>query len=59
MNFQMVKLDLENTEKPGIRLPASAGKLKKQEDSRKTPISALLTTQKLLIVWIATNCGKF
>ena len=32
---------------------------KKQESSRKTSTSALLTTWKLLTVWITTNCGKF
>ena len=32
---------------------------KKQENSRKTSTSALLTTPKLLTVWITTNCGKF
>ena len=32
---------------------------KKQESSRKTPISALLITPKPLTVWITTNCGKF
>ena len=32
---------------------------KKQESSRKTSISALLTMPKLLIVWITINCGKF
>ena len=31
----------------------------KQESSRKTPSSALLTMPKPLIVWITTNCGKF
>ena len=31
----------------------------KQESSRKASISALLTTPKLLTVWITTNCGKF
>ena len=36
-----------------------AGSLKKQESSRKTPISALLTTPKPLTVWITINCGKF
>ena len=30
-----------------------------QESSRKTSISALLTTPKPLTVWITTNCGKF
>ena len=35
------------------------GSLKKQESSRKTSISALLTMPKPLTVWITTNCGKF
>ena len=35
------------------------GSLKKQESSRETPTSALLTTPKPLTVWITTNCGKF
>ena len=43
----------------GIKLPTSAGSLKKQESSRKTSISALLTMPKPLTVWIAINCGKF
>ena len=42
-----------------IELPTSAGSSKKQENSRKTSISALLTTSKPLTVWITTNCGKF
>ena len=33
--------------------------IKKQESSRKTSTSALLTMPKLLTVWITTNCGKF
>ena len=33
--------------------------IKKQESSRKTSTSALLTTPKPLTVWITTNCGKF
>ena len=45
MNIQMFKLDLEKAEEPEIKLPASAGSLK-QESSRKTSISALLTTPK-------------
>ena len=32
--------------------------IKKRENSRKTPTSALLTMQKPLIVWITANCGK-
>ena len=33
--------------------------IKKQENSRKSCTSALLTMLKHLIVWITTNCGKF
>ena len=33
--------------------------IEKQESSRKTSISALLTVTKLLTVWITINCGKF
>ena len=33
--------------------------MEKQESSRKTSISALLTMPKPLTVWITTNCGKF
>ena len=43
MNFQMFKLDLEKAEEPEIKLPTSVGSLKKQESSRKTSTSALLT----------------
>ena len=59
VNFQMFKLDLEKAEEPEIKLPTSAGSQKKQESSRKTSTSALLTTPKPLTVWITTNCGKF
>ena len=55
----MFKLDLEKVEEPEIKLPTSAGSWKKQESSRKTPISALLTVPKPLTVWITINCGKF
>ena len=37
----------------------SVGSSKKQESSRKTFISALLTMPKPLTMWITTNCGKF
>ena len=33
--------------------------IKRQESSRKTSISALLTMPKPLTMWITTNCGKF
>ena len=35
------------------------GLIEKQESSRKTSISALLTMPKPLAVWITKNCGKF
>ena len=59
VNFQMFKLYLEKAEEPEIKLPTSAGSWKKQESSRKTSASALLTMLKPLTVWITTNCGKF
>ena len=55
----MFKLVLEKAEEPEIKLPTSAGSLKKQESSRKTSISALLTMPKPLTLWITINCGKF
>ena len=55
MNFQMFKLDLEKAEEPEIKLPTSVGSSKKQESSRKTSISALLTMPKPLTVWITIN----
>ena len=48
MNFQMFKLVLEKAEEPEIKLPTSAGSSKKQESSRKTSTSALLTMPKPL-----------
>ena len=59
VNFQMFKLDLEKAVEPEIKLPTSVGSSKKQESSRKTSISALLTMPKPLAVWITVNCGKF
>ena len=58
-NFQLFKLDLEKAEEPEIKLPTFAGSSKKQDSSRKTSISALLTMPKPLTVWITKNCGKF
>ena len=58
-NLQMFKLVLEKAEETQIKLPTSAGSSKKQESSRKTSISALLTMPKPLTVWITINCGKF
>ena len=59
VNFQMFKLVLEKAEEPETKLPTSAGSSKKQESSRKTSISAVLTMPKPLTVWITINCGKF
>ena len=58
VNFQMFNLHLEKVEEPEIKLPPSAGSSKKQESSRKTSTSALLTTQNL---WLcgSQQTGKF
>ena len=58
VNFQMFKLVLEKAKEPEIKLPTSAGSSKKQESSRKTSISALLTMPKPSTVWITINCGN-
>ena len=55
----MFKLVSEKAEEPVLKLPRSVGSSKKQESSRKTFTSTLLTTWKPLTVWITTNCGKF
>ena len=51
----MFKLVLEKAEEPEMKLSISAGSLKKQESSRKTSISALLTMPKPLTVWITVH----
>ena len=60
VNFQMFKLILEKAEAKKekekaedqeIKLPISTGSWKKQESSRKTSISALLTMPKPLTVY--------
>ena len=51
----MFKLVLEKAEEPEIKLPTSAGSSIKQESSRKTSSSALLTMTKTLTVWITIN----
>ena len=56
---KLIKLVLEKAEELEIKLPTSDGSWKKQESSRKTSISALLTMPKPLTVWITINCGKF
>ena len=59
VNSLMFKLVLEKAEEPEIKLPTSPGSWKKQENSRKTSISGLLTMPKPLTVWITINYGKF
>ena len=46
VNFQMFKLDLEKAEELEIKSPTSAGSSIKQESSRKTSSSILLSTPK-------------
>ena len=48
MNWELpdAHLDLEKAEEPEIKLPTYSGSWKKQESSRKTSISALLTMPK-------------
>ena len=61
MNHELpdVQAGFRNAEEPEIKLPTFDGSWKKQESSRKTSISALLTMPKPLTVWITINCGKF
>ena len=54
----MSKLALEKAEEPEIKLPTSDGSSKKQESSRKTSISALLTMPKPLTVWVTKKLWK-
>ena len=58
MNFQLFKLVLEKAEEPETKLPTSIGSSKKQESSRKTSASAVLTMSKPLTVEITINCGN-
>ena len=53
--LHMFKLVLEKAEEPEIKWPTSAGSSQKQESSRKTSTSALLTMPKPLTVWIIIN----
>ena len=50
-----VQAGFEKAEGPEIKLPTSTGSLIKQQSSRKTLISALLTMPKPLTVWITIN----
>ena len=46
-----VQAGFRKAEEPEIKLPSSIGSSEKQESSRKTSTSALLTMPKPLIVW--------
>ena len=62
MNWELLEVQtefVEKAEEPEIKFPTSVGSSKKQESSRKTSTSALLTMPKPLTVWITMNCGKF
>ena len=61
MNHELpdVQADFRKGRGPEIKLPTSAGSSKRQESSRKTSISVLLTMPKPWTVWITINCGKF
>ena len=61
MNVQIFKLVLEKAEEPEVKLPASIGLSQKQESSRKTSISSLLTIPKPLTVgsqWTVQNSER-
>ena len=57
MNCELpdVQAGFKKAEEPELKLPTSVGLLKKQDSSRKTYISALLTMPNPLTVWITTN----
>ena len=61
MNHELpvFKLVIEKAEEPENKLPTSAGSSKKEENSRKTYMSAFLTMPMPLTVCITINCGKF
>ena len=61
MNHELadVQAGFRKGKEPEIKLPTSIGSWKKQESSRKTSASALLTIPKPLTLWVTINCGKF
>ena len=54
-----VQMGFEEAEEAEVKWPRFAGSWRKQESSRKTSTSTLLTMLKPLTVWVTTNCGKF
>ena len=61
MNCELPDVQAGFTKGRGTRdqIATSTESSKKQENSRKTSISAFLTMPKPLTVWITINCGKF
>ena len=60
MNHELPDVQAGFRKSRGTRGQAtSSGSTKKQESSRKSSISALLTMPKPLTMWITTKCGKF
>ena len=57
-NFQIYKLNLGKAEEPEIKL-ITCWVIEKSGNSRKTSMSASLTTLNLLTMWITATCGKF
>ena len=57
MNHELpdVQSRFRKAEEPEIKLPTSLGSWKKEDSSRKTFISALLTMPKPLTVWVTIN----
>ena len=57
MNYELPHVQAGFRKGRGTRDQTASSK--KQESSRKTCISGLLTMPKPLTVWITKNCGKF
>ena len=55
INCELPDVQAGKAEEPEIKWPISTGLSKKQESSRKTSISALLTMPKPLTMWLTTN----
>ena len=58
MNWELPDVQAGFRKGKGTRLPTSVWSQEKQGNSRKTSISASLTTLKPLTIWIRTNYGK-
>ena len=58
VNYELPDVQAGFRKGRGTRDQIATGSQKKQESSRKTSVSALLTMPKPLIVWITINYGK-